>query len=388
MDPERQLVMMVCSHYFPHPGGVERYVKLQAQECARLGFAVRIVTHDTENLGFIEEQPPIEIYRLKCWSPLPHRRLPVPVRPGELWRVWRACRARRPALTVVHTRYYPLSLFGCLLARGSGSRLALIDHSSDYIRLGSAWKNALGHGYEHLLSAMILLFRPKVFGVAQACVRWLRRFGVRRAAVCPNSVDPQQRRLAVIPLAEIIGPLASRKVVLAVGRLVREKGVMELVEGFLRFAQRRDDYALVVIGHGELEPEIQEAARRHPGRLLFLGRQPLPVVLSCMAQAAVFVNPSNYPEGLPTILLEAGLCGAAVISTPNGGAGELIEPGLTGLLIERGEPSAIAEALQTLDADPKLRETIAARLRERIERDFPVETITKRFLFEDMRLKP
>jgi glycosyltransferase involved in cell wall biosynthesis len=108
--------------------------------------------------------------------------------------------------------------------------------------------------------------------------------------------------------------------------------------------------------------------------------------MSLMMQATVLVNPSNYPEGLPTILLEAGLCGLAVISTPAGGAVEIVSDGETGLLIEHGEPVRIAEALQKLDTTPGLREWVARNLQQRIERDFSCVTITERFLFQDMGL--
>jgi len=358
-------------------------VNLQAKECVRLGFAVRIIAHDTEGMGWRDELPGITVYRLKCWSPLSYNRMPFPTSPGQLCYLTREMLSHRGELTIVHTRYFLLSLFGCLWARCSGTRLALIDHSSDYIRLGTRWLNAACHVYEHLMSFAILLFCPRVFGVAQACVRWLRRFGVRKAGVCYNGIDPDQRPTAPVPLPDVIGKMADRKVVLAVGRLVKEKGVMELVAGFQSFAHDRNDYVLVIIGHGELESPLHDAAQTDP-KIVFLGRRPLSTVMSVMMQAFVLVNPSNYPEGLPTILLEAGLCGLAVISTPCGGASEIIVHGETGLLIDRGEPTRIDAALRMLDQAPDLRVRIARNLQQRIVRDFSCAALTERFLFQDM----
>jgi glycosyltransferase involved in cell wall biosynthesis len=262
-------ITIVSSHYHPHLGGVERYVGLQAKECVRLGFDVRIVTHDTERVGFLEEQPGLNIYRLRCWSPLAHHRLPFPVSLLELYRVAHALTSSPSDLTIVHTRYFLLSVFGCLLARCSGSPLVLVDHSSDYIRLGTRWLNGLCHVYEHFLTLVIMLFRPRVFGVARASVTWLRRFGIRRAGVCYNGVDLGQRLDSPVPLSEIIGSGATKKVILAVGRLVKEKGIMELVEGFERFAGKRDDYVLVIVGHGELEPRLRAVAQSNAKILLW-----------------------------------------------------------------------------------------------------------------------
>jgi len=381
----RRTITIFTSHYFPHLGGVERIVGWQAKEFARLGFAVRIVTHDTERLGFVEVQPDVTIYRLKSWSPMAHNRMPFPVSLPQLYRLTREIFSNPSELTVVHTRYYFLSVLGCLLARSSGGKLALIDHSSDYIRLGASWLNALSHVYEHFMTLMIQGFCPRVFGDARACAVWLRRFGIRRAGVCYNAIDLQQRLDSPILLRDILGPMATKKVVFAVGRLVKEKGFMELVNGFTRFAEHRNDYALVIAGHGELEPQLQAAAQTNP-KILFLGRQPLKTVMSLMMQATVLVNPSNYPEGLQTILLEAGLCGLAVISTPAGGAAEIINDGETGILIAKGEATRIAEALQRLDATPGLRDRLAVNLHRRIESDFSCSVIAERFLFQDMGL--
>jgi len=384
--PKKQrLITLVCSHYYPHLGGVERFVSLQAKECVRLGFAVRIITHDTEKLGFVEEQPGITIYRLPYWSPLPHSRFPLVAGVRELCRLFRTSFSHPGELTVVHTRYYPLSLVGCFLARLTGTRLVLIDHSSDYIRLGSRALNVLGHIYEHLLTFLILLFRPQVFGVAHRCVHWLRRFGIRRASVCYNGIDLTEQALETTPLSEIIGPIASRHVVLAVGRLVKEKGVIELVEGFCRFAEGREDYVLVIIGYGDLEPMLRTVAEAD-SKIIFLGRQPISIVMSCMRQSWVMVNPSNYPEGLPSILLEAGQCGLAVISTPNGGAGEIFEDGETAIMIQSGNPAEIEQALKRLDEAPKLRKTIARNFQTSVESRFIFSTIMERFLFEDVML--
>lgn len=378
-------ITIVSSHYHPHLGGMERIVASQAKECVRLGFAVRIVTHDTERVGFLEEQPGINIYRLRCWSLLAHNRFPIPVSLRELYRLAHALISSSSELTIVHTRYYLLSVLGCLLARCSGSHLVLIDHSSGYIRLGARWLNGLCHVYEHFLTVVIMLFRPRVFGDARASANWLRRFRMRRVGLCSNGVDLAQRLDSPVPLSEIIGPLASKKIVLAVGRLVKEKGVMELVEGFERFAGKRDDYVLVIVGYGELEPRLRAVAQRN-AKILFLGPQPLPMVMSLMAQATVLVNPSNYPEGLPTILLEAGLCALAVISTPNGGAAEIIADGETGILIERGEAARVDDALRRLDTTPGLRERIARNLHTRIEEDFSFAALVERFLFHDLGL--
>ncbi len=79
--------------------------------------------------------------------------------------------------------------------------------------------------------------------------------------------------------------------------------------------------------------------------------------------ADVVVHPSAYPEGLPSVLLEAAAAGAAMIATPAGGTTDLVRHGETGLLVPPGDPRALAEALELLASDDALRERLASAAR-------------------------
>ncbi|MGD9737114.1 MAG: glycosyltransferase family 4 protein [Solirubrobacterales bacterium] len=82
--------------------------------------------------------------------------------------------------------------------------------------------------------------------------------------------------------------------------------------------------------------------------------------------AECFVMPS-LSEGMPMALLEAMAYGMAIVATRAGGIPELVEDGVTGLLVEPGDPEALAAALDRLAADPELRRRLAAAARERAQ---------------------
>ncbi|HBB56875.1 TPA: hypothetical protein DEW47_02270 [Patescibacteria group bacterium] len=86
----------------------------------------------------------------------------------------------------------------------------------------------------------------------------------------------------------------------------------------------------------------------------------------------IFALPS-IKEGLPYVILEAGLASLPVIASNVGGIPEIIEDGKDGLLIPPKNPEALTEAIKRLIDDKNLRDTLAANLHEKIKTEFSVE---------------
>ena len=78
------------------------------------------------------------------------------------------------------------------------------------------------------------------------------------------------------------------------------------------------------------------------------------------AHADVLLLPSIYPEALPRVVLEAMACGLAVVATPAGGTGEIVEHEVTGLLFAAGDGADLARQIMRLLADPELRGRLGA----------------------------
>jgi glycosyltransferase involved in cell wall biosynthesis len=76
--------------------------------------------------------------------------------------------------------------------------------------------------------------------------------------------------------------------------------------------------------------------------------------------ALISVLPSIVNEGLPTVLLEAGLAGCALIGSDVGGIRDIVHPDRTGMLVPPNDPGALADALRTLLRDPERRERLGA----------------------------
>ena len=90
----------------------------------------------------------------------------------------------------------------------------------------------------------------------------------------------------------------------------------------------------------------------------------------------IFVLPS-LKEGLPYVILEAGLAGLPVIASNVGGIPEIIENGKEGLLVPPANPEELAVAIKKLIEDKTLRENLAKNLQEKIQREFSLEKMLK-----------
>jgi glycosyltransferase involved in cell wall biosynthesis len=100
------------------------------------------------------------------------------------------------------------------------------------------------------------------------------------------------------------------------------------------------------------------------------------------------INPSRYPEGLPTVILEAGSARRAMISTAMGGAGEVIENGYSGIIIAHCSESEISSAIEELYRDPEKRVSMGNHLYENVINNFNWDTIMDSLLTSSYFTEP
>jgi 1,2-diacylglycerol 3-alpha-glucosyltransferase len=160
---------------------------------------------------------------------------------------------------------------------------------------------------------------------------------------------------------------------LYVGRLVRIKGVFELLEAYAQLsAQIRAEVGLVFVGDGVDRSELMERASRvAPGTIQFAGfvhRERLPEFYA-LAEALIFPTRSD-PWGL--VVNEAMSCGLPVILTNVAGCmPDLVQDGWNGYVVAPADPSQLAAAMSRLASDSGLRREMGSRSRERIEANSP-----------------
>lgn len=137
--------------------------------------------------------------------------------------------------------------------------------------------------------------------------------------------------------------------ILFVGALIPRKGVDVLIEAFRSVLVRCPAARLAIVGraaNGHYAAGLRASvmALGLESRVLFVGELSQEGVARRMAAATLFVLPT-YSEGLPRVILEAMAVGTPVVATRTSGIPDVVEEGVTGLLVEPGDAEALGDRL-------------------------------------------
>jgi glycosyltransferase involved in cell wall biosynthesis len=295
------------------------------------------------------------------------RAIPVPrggPRAAGLLRLWRAIRAERPAIFHAHLSW-PLACRPGVLAAWLAGVPAILGTAHLYTELRDNRRPPL----------MLRPFRRIIAVSEEVRSRYAEALGVpaRKLAVVHNgiTVSPVVRPADPALRAELVRGRPDY-IVLTPARLHEQKGHTYL----LAAAVEVPDATFVLAGDGPLRAQLEAQAQELgvAQRCLFLGhRSDVPELL---AAADLFVLPSLY-EGLPVSVLEAMAARRPVVATAIGGTDEAITHEAGGLLVPPRDVAALASAIRRVRADPALADRLAAAGRERVEREFSSEVMTR-----------
>ena len=340
----------------PYAGGAERYLSLLAGGLDRARFDPALVIasrgrldalrRDAEQAGVaVHETGPVDsarglsafrrLTRRLCPAIL-HLNLPGPFNAacGLVAPVGRLSGARH----VVSTEHLPMvpSFARARLLRGIGGRFIE--------RVLTVSEDNRGH-------------LARIHRVDPARVRVVR-IGVPD----PGPVSPAGLRTQT-------GIGSSAFVLIAVGALEERKGHRHAIDAL---GLLPGDVHLFVAGSGEAREKLsaRAAAAGVAGRVHFLGQRT--DVSSLLADADCLVLSSEL-EATPYVIVEAMAAGLPVVASGIFGIPELVEEGVTGLLVPPGDPAAIARAIAALAADPAIRRRMGAAARRRYEERFTLE---------------
>jgi glycosyltransferase involved in cell wall biosynthesis len=269
--------------------------------------------------------------RAQRWRLLEVPCLMVAMSSAGLYHAWR----RRPQVVSAHW-IVPSGLVALLIKRLIGVPYVLTAHGADAYALRS-------EPFQRIKSA-VLRGADTVTPVSREIAEVL---GIPSAAyvevVVPMGVDVERITREV----GVRTPVAGR--FLFIGRLAEKKGVDVLLQALVEVERA----SAVILGDGPDREELERMSRHLgvDGRTAFLGRQPRIRVMEELRAAAAVVIPSREAhdgdrDGTPVVLAEAMAAGVAVVASRIGGIGEHVHHGATGLLVDPGDPEALATALR------------------------------------------
>ena len=202
------------------------------------------------------------------------------------------------------------------------------------------------------------------------------RIGPDRSRVVYNGFDPKRLSLTERAGAPAAGPFT----VIMTGRMSEQKDFPAFLEAARQVAQTEPAaWRFLAVGDGPRRAEL----RRRASDLIAAGvvefpppcHEVLPIVRQ--AHAGVLMTPPHIGEGCSNSIMEYMACGLPVVCSNRGGNPELVLQGETGFLIPPADPSALAEKLRWLRAQPSEATLMGERGRARLLHDFSVENMVR-----------
>lgn len=166
-------------------------------------------------------------------------------------------------------------------------------------------------------------------------------------------------------------------VVLLASRMLWDKGVGEFIEAAKIIKVSRENIRFVLVGDSDPENPAcisQQTLSKWQalGGIEWWGRREN--MAEVLSDSTIVCLPS-YREGLPKVLIEAAACGKAIVTTDAPGCREIVLHGVNGLLVPIKDSVALAEAIEKLIDDNKLREEMGRKGREIVEQEFTIEKV-------------
>jgi glycosyltransferase involved in cell wall biosynthesis len=318
------------------------------------------------------------VARLGCWVdtyPLDRRGLNPVGELRSLTGLYAIYRRWRPV--IAHHFTIKPNLYGTLAARLAGVPVVIATVTG----LGYIWTD--DGPKARVLRAILEPIYRRVLRLADAVIYLneedRRTLGGRRTVLIPGegidleafspSAVPPERQAA---LRSELGLGPDARVVLMVGRMLRHKGVLEFVEAARRVRAACPGAVFVLVGPSDEGnpariPSEKLQAWESEGAVRYLGMRG--DVRDLMAVADVVVLPS-YREGIPRVLIEAAAMGRPLVATDVPGCREVVRNGVNGLLVPARDAVALAEAIESLLKNPKLRAEFGAASRRLAEERF------------------
>lgn len=201
----------------------------------------------------------------------------------------------------------------------------------------------------------MLAYCDTIYRTARAVV-----FQTKAEEVCFS--DAVKAKGVIIPNPVDVGDAQRKKPehlhILTAGRLAQQKNHKMLMDAVAMLRSSIADIQCTIYGEGELREELEVYRKEKGLEELVLLPGHSRSVHEKVAQASIFVLTSEY-EGLPNALIEAMMMGVPCITTDYPGSDEVIADGVTGLIVPRQNPRALAEALLRLLNEPELADSLS-----------------------------
>lgn len=234
------------------------------------------------------------------------------------------------------------------------------------------WKHRKQWLVRHVDRAVARYATDRVISVSSELRDYLAHYlDPSKITLIHNGIDVERVRSSLSSQAakERLGISTNCRVIGTAGRLEPIKRLDLFLQAAGRIAERVSDSRFVIVGEGSEAARLHEMARRNGlhNKVFFLGHRG--DIFDVLRAIDIFVLSSDH-EGLPMVLLEALCLGVPVVARTVGGIAEVIEDGVSGILVDSADPGALANACLSVLGDDAQQERLALEGVRRVARKF------------------
>ncbi len=305
----------------------------------------------------------------------------------SLIRLIKLMRAERP--TIVHTHTPKAGIVGMLAAKLSGVPVRLHTVAGLPLLEASGFKRSLLNIIEKITYSCATKVYPNSFKLKEIIVA--EKFCSKNKLKVigngsSNGIDTDHFSPEAISvktqcaLKEKIGIKSTDIVFCFIGRMVKDKGIEELVKAFLINFEINKNIKLILVGTFEkqldpLSAETENIILHHPSiHFARFQKDVRPYLLI----TDIFVFPS-YREGFPNVIMQAGAMGLPCIVSNINGCNEIIEHNVNGLIVPVKNTQAVADAMRQLAENSNQRKQMAS-----VARDIIIARYNQKFIWEEL----
>lgn len=175
-----------------------------------------------------------------------------------------------------------------------------------------------------------------------------------------------------------MGIAGNDKVLIYVGRMLKSKGVYELLAAFLNLNANYPFMRLILVGDGPERVAINNIIYSN-NKIHLVGRIPHNEISQWLSASDIFVLPS-YDEGLPNVILEAMACALPVVASRVGGIPEAVEDGQSGILVNKRDKNSLVKSIRYLLNNEELAMEMGRKGRRIIEQKFSWQRSAKEMI--------
>ena len=329
-------------------GGAEKSLVFLANELSKRGNQVSLLSFTSDN----------NIYDLNssvkyCFIP-DHGKRKIDVLRNRFLDLAKKTKELTPAVVV--SFWFQLAVFAVLISKTQGFKVIYSERGDP--------KDIEYNGINGIIRYIIFPLMDGFVFQTKGAQDFFSKKVVRKSCVIHNAIT--------IPEEIILEDIKKEKIIAAVGRYHRQKNFPLMIKAFAKVHNLYPEYKLIVYGDGELRTELEELIDKLglTSSVLLYGNTR--DILRRMKRAEMFALSSDF-EGMPNVLMEAMGLGLPCVSTDcsPGGASELIQNNVNGLIVPIKDISALAEAMVYIIEHPHEANRMGKRATEILQTHSP-----------------